>query len=210
MRLLVATRSAHKLIEIRHILKDVPDLDIVGPDGAGVSFSPVEDDLEPYDSFEENARSKAEFFFAQSGLPTVADDSGLVVDALDGRPGVRSKRFAPDQGLAGDELDRANNQHLVAQLAGVELAARTARYVCVATLIWSGGEWSGRGEAEGLILDRPRGWGGFGYDPYMFDPLVGKSFAEMEADEKNERSHRGAAFRALAEFLTTDPIREVG
>ncbi len=201
MRLLVATRSAHKLLEIRSILRNVPELDIVGPDGAGVERSPEEEDLEPFETFEENARSKADYFHAKTGLPTVADDSGLVVDALDGRPGVRSKRFAPTQGLSGETQDRSNNEHLVDQLAGVSLPQRTARYVCAAVLVWSGGIWSGRGEAEGLVLDRPQGRGGFGYDPYFFDPLLGKTFAELGEHEKNERSHRGAAFRALRDFL---------
>lgn len=205
MKLLVATRSAHKLKEIRTLLRDLPDVDVVSLDTLGVEETAAEDDLEPYDTFEENARSKAEYFHGLTGLPTVADDSGIVVDALDGRPGVRSKRFAPDAGLTGEALDRANNEYLVASLAGVPLGERTARYVCCAVLLWKGGAWTGRGEAEGLVLDRPRGWGGFGYDPYFFDPVLGKAFGEITDDEKHERSHRGAAFRALRDFLADPP-----
>ncbi len=209
MRLLVATRSAHKLLEIRTILREIPNLEIVAPDTVGLAASPEEDDLEPFDTFEGNARSKATYFFKKTGLPTVSDDSGLVVDALGGQPGVRSKRFAPAQGLGGTLQDQANNEHLVAELSGVPLADRTARYVCSAVLIWSGGTWTGKGEAEGLILDRPKGWGGFGYDPYFFDPILGKAFGELTEAEKNSRSHRGAAFRALGDFLSTHPFKEV-
>jgi XTP/dITP diphosphohydrolase len=199
--LVLATRSAHKLHEIRAILRSVPDLTVTDLEGAGVSYDPAEEHLEPYDTFEENALSKARYFFERSGRPTVADDSGLEVDALDGAPGVRSKRFSPDQHLEGEELDRANLEHLVERLGEIPLAERTARYVCVAALVTSEGEWTFRGEAPGLILGRPQGWGGFGYDPVFFDPELGKTFAQITAAEKNERSHRGKAFRVLAAHL---------
>ncbi len=87
------------------------------------------------------------------------------------------------------------------RLGELPLAERTARYVCVAALVTPDGEWTFRGESPGLILGRPQGWGGFGYDPVFFDPDLGKTFAQISVDEKNERSHRGKAFRALAEFL---------
>ena len=112
MKLLVATRSAHKMREIREILSEVPDLELVDLVQAGISPAPEEDDLEPYDTFEANARSKARYFHARSGLPTVADDSGLEVDALEGAPGVRSKRFAPGDST-GIQRDLANNRHLL-------------------------------------------------------------------------------------------------
>lgn len=202
MRLLVATRSAHKMREIRRILADVPSLTVLDLDEAGIPEDPVEDDLEVFDTFEENALAKARHFFGLAGIPTVADDSGISVDALDGRPGVRSKRFAPDAGLEGQERDDANNRYLVQSLASVPPADRTARYVCVAALVVDGEEpVFCRGEAPGLVLDVPRGQGGFGYDPYMLDPELGRTFAELDPDEKNARSHRGAAFRALAEVL---------
>ncbi len=204
MDLLVATRSRDKMGEIRRILGAVPELRLIDLESAGIAKDPAEEDLEPYETFEENARSKAEYFFTKSGIATVADDSGLAVDALGGAPGVRSKRFAPDRGLEGSELDQANNEHLMMRLGGLDLAARTGRYVCAAVLVLPPGEpIVVRGEAEGLILGQPRGHEGFGYDPYFFDPQVGKAFAELDASQKNARSHRGKAFRALAAELLT-------
>jgi XTP/dITP diphosphohydrolase len=206
--LLIATRSVDKMVEIRRILGAVPGLRVIDLDSAGIAKDPAEEELEPYDTFEENARSKAEYFQAKSGMPTVADDSGLAVDALGGAPGVRSKRFAPDRGLNGKELNQANNEHLLAQLGDLDLAARTGRYVCAAVLV--GAQELPvvvRGEAEGLILGQPRGDGGFGYDPFFFDPKVGKTFAELDMEQKNARSHRGKAFRALAEELTARGIQ---
>jgi len=202
MDLLVATRSVDKMREIRGILGEIAGLRLLDLESASVESDPDEDHLEPHDTFEANARSKAEYFFRRSGIATVADDSGLEVDALGGAPGVRSKRFAPECGLRGKELDQANNAHLVEQLGDLELAQRTARYVCAAVMV--DGESDPvvvRGEAPGLILGRPRGWGGFGYDPYFFDPELGKSFAEIDSEQKNARSHRGAAFRLLGEHL---------
>ncbi len=208
MDLLIATRSVDKMIEIRRILGAVPGLRLIDLDSAGITKDPAEEELEPYETFEENARSKAEYFHAKSGIPTVADDSGLAVDALGGAPGVRSKRFAPDRGLDGRELDQANNDHLMAQLGDLDLAARTGRYVCAAVLVGAAEvPVVVRGEAEGLILGEPRGRGGFGYDPYFFDPKIGKTFAEIDVVQKNERSHRGRAFRALADELIARGIR---
>jgi XTP/dITP diphosphohydrolase len=202
MELLVATRSEHKIGEIRRILGGVPGLVVRSPDEAGVAYDPREEELEPFDTFEENARSKAEYFQARSGLVTVADDSGIEVDALGGAPGVRSKRFAPDTGLSGLRRDLANNRHLVDRLDDVVAPRRTARYVCVAALVRAGGavEYF-RGEAPGVIVAEPAGEGGFGYDPHFYDPELGRTFAQISAEEKNARSHRGKAFRALAEAL---------
>ena len=193
--------------EIRRILEGVPGLTVLDLDEAGIPPDPGEEELEPHDTFEENARSKADWFFDLSGIPTVADDSGIEVDALGGAPGVRSKRFALDAtgeavGLEGRALDDANNRHLVASLRDVPPAERTARYVCVAVLVREGAEpIVVRGEAPGTIVDEPRGSGGFGYDPYVLDPELGKTFAEMTGAEKDARSHRGEAFRALAQRL---------
>ena len=206
MRLLVATRSAHKMVEIRQILGDVPGLELLDLDHAGVTPSPAEDDLEPYDTFEENARSKAEYFHRLTGLPTVADDSGLEVDALGGEPGVRSKRFAPDEGLEGEARDAANNRYVLRLLRDVPPEKRTARYACVACFVAEGEEPRAfRGEAAGVVVAEPRGSGGFGYDPHVLDPELGCTYAEMAADEKNRRSHRGEAFRRLREALLTAP-----
>lgn len=202
MRLVVATRSAHKMAEIRQILTDVEGLELLDLDEAGVTPSPDEDHLEPHDTFEENACSKAEYFHRLTGLPTVADDSGLEVDALGGEPGVRSKRFAPAEGLDGEERDAANNRYLLQLLHDVPHEKRTARYVCVACLVVEGEEPRAfRGEAPGLVIPEPRGAGGFGYDPHVLDPGLGCTYAEMAPDEKNRLSHRGAAFRKLREAL---------
>lgn len=198
-RILVATRSPAKLAEIRRILGEGPDLHVLELDEAGVAPDPMEDDLEPYDTFEENALSKARHFHALTRLPTVADDSGLEVDALGGAPGVRSKRFAPDEGLEGTAMDAANNRHLLRRLEGTPEKERGARYVCTAVLVRDGVEpLVRRGEVSGLILDHPRGDGGFGYDPLFFVPELGRTFAEVAMEEKNRMSHRGRAFRALA------------
>lgn len=201
MKLLVATRSGHKLREIREILARVPELEVVGLDDMGLDPHPDEDDLEPFDTFEENALSKARWFHARSGLATVADDSGLAVDALDGAPGVRSKRFAPTD-LEGEARDEANNDHLLRLLDEVSEAQRTARYVCVVALVREGREpLLLRGEAPGLILRERDGEGGFGYDPLFLDPELDRTFARATPKEKNARSHRGKAFRALARAL---------
>jgi len=202
MEILVATRSDHKMREIRRLLAEVPDLIVRSPDEAGVAYDTLEEDLEPYQTFAENARSKAEYFSSRSGLVTVADDSGIEVDALNGEPGVRSKRFAPDTGLSGLDQDLANNRHLLDRLEGRSSSERTARYVCVAALVRGLGEVEYfRGEVEGVIVSDPVGEGGFGYDPYFFDPELGQTFAEISAEEKNARSHRGKAFSDLAQAL---------
>ena len=202
MELLVATRSAHKMAEIRQILAVVPRLRIVDLDEAGVTHEEAEEDLEPFDTFEDNAVSKAKYFQEISGMWTVADDSGIEVEALDGAPGVRSKRFAPERGLEGKERDRSNNAYLLELLGDRAREERTARYVCVAALDFGGGDVTTlRGEAPGLIAESPRGQGGFGYDPVFFDPELDRTFGEISPEEKHARSHRGRAFRAVAEHL---------
>ncbi len=209
MDLLVATRSGHKLREIRSILAGVSGLRVLDLNDADIPEAPEEEGIEAFDTFEANAAAKAHHFARISGLVTVSDDSGLVVDALGGRPGVHSKRFAESSNpssLVGEDRDRANTEHLLSLLGDLPLGERTARYVCVAVLVEpsSDQDWreaSFRGEAEGLILGRPRGWGGFGYDPVFYDSALGKTFAEIREREKSARSHRGKAFRALGEYL---------
>lgn len=203
MRLLLATRSPHKAREVARILAAAnAGLRLVTLEDESIPYSPAEESLEPFDTFEENAASKARHFARLSGLPTVADDSGLEVDALGGRPGVRTRRFAPRERYAGLARDEANNRHLLALLRGVPTAGRGARYVCVACFVdpLTGVTAHFRGEAPGRILERPRGGGGFGYDPLFFDDEARCSYAELPAAEKNERSHRGRAFRQLARF----------
>jgi len=128
MDLVLATRSTHKIKEIRTILDVVPNLRVLDLTEASVPYDDAEEDLEPFDTFEENAASKAAYFQRITGLPTVADDSGIEIELLGGAPGVRSKRFAPDQSLSGLALDEANNEHLLASLGDAPLAERTARY----------------------------------------------------------------------------------
>jgi XTP/dITP diphosphohydrolase len=203
VKVVAATRSAHKLAEIRRILGSVPGLVLVDPSHAGIPPSLEEEGIEAFDTFEENALAKARWFQARSGLPALADDSGLVVDALGGAPGVRSRRFAPGEFPDPDTQDRANNEHLLGLLGDRPLPERTARYVCVAALVVPGREpVLRRGEAEGLILGLPRGRGGFGYDPLFYDRDLGATFAEIPPEAKNARSHRGAAFRAIATALS--------
>ena len=205
MTLLLATRSRHKALEVERILAEAGETGyrLVTLDDVSIPWSEAEESLEPYETFEENAASKARYFARRSGLPTVADDSGLEVLALEGRPGVRTKRFAPMERYPGVTMDEANNRHLLECLRGVPTAKRGARYVCVACFIdpATGDESCFRGEAPGRILVEARGSGGFGYDPIFFDVRTGRSYAQLSPGEKDERSHRGQAFRALAAFL---------
>lgn len=207
MRLLVATRSGHKLHEIRTILHEAVPIDVIDLNDAGVEPTEAEDDIEVFDTFEENAVAKALYFQGLSGIPTVADDSGLVVDALGGAPGVRSKRYAPNpHELDGEARDKENLEHLLRELGETPLARRTARYVCVAALVEDEASPPKvfTGVAEGLILGSSRGRGGFGYDPVFYDQPSGKTFAELTPEEKNSVSHRGQAFRALAAHLSSE------
>ena len=205
MKLLLATRSAHKAREVGRILGDGwwGNFRLATLDDVAIPYSPVEESLEPFDTFEENAASKARYFARLSGLPTVADDSGIDVDALGGRPGVRTKRFAPPGRYPDLSRDEANNRYLLERLEHVPVRERGARYVCVASFIdpVSGVTARFRGEAPGRILHEGRGTGGFGYDPIFQDDELQRTFAEISEAEKNARSHRGKAFRAFAEFL---------
>lgn len=205
MKVLVATRSIHKLREIRRILAEVPGLEVVDPAGIGLLPDPAEEGIEVFETFEENALAKARWFRELSGLPTLADDSGLEVDALGGAPGVRSRRFAPGEHPDSDAQDRANNEHLLRLLGDRPLAERSARYVCVVALDrGDGAPRLFRGTAEGVILGAPRGQGGFGYDPLFYDRSAGLTFAQLTPEQKNERSHRGAALRQVARALSSE------
>jgi len=209
MRLLVATRSPHKRDEIERILHDVPGLTLLDLDTASVHLLAEEDELEPHDTFVENAASKARYYFARSGLPTVADDSGLSVSALRGAPGVRSKRFAPEGAdLEGQARDDANNAYLLERLKGIPAQERGAHYVCAAVLVTDRGEWLFEGTASGRVVEEPSGQGGFGYDPLILDTDTGRTFAELSPEEKDRRSHRGGAFRLLAAHLRAHAERE--
>lgn len=204
-RLLLASRSADKAREIREILAaSGADVELVSLDEAHVAWHSKEEAIEEHDSFQANARAKAEYFAKLTGLPTVADDSGIEVLSLMGAPGVRSKRFAPEAAtLTGKALDEANNRELLRRLAGADEKRRRASYVCIAVLLRRPGAayeaYTGR--CWGRILEEPRGTGGFGYDPLFFDETLGKTFAELTPGEKHARSHRGEAFRQVAEAL---------
>lgn len=197
--IILATRSADKAREIVEILTPVLHGDIITLADAGVPYDPVEDDIEAYDSFLANAHAKASHFLRLTGIPTIADDSGICVDELGGAPGVRSRRFASGDELAGVEQDRANNERLLHELRETPPERRTAHYACAAVLHTPDGRrFSALGICAGLILTEPRGDRGFGYDPLFLVPGVGRSFGEMSRTEKQQHSHRARAFRALA------------
>jgi XTP/dITP diphosphohydrolase len=201
VKLLAATRSPGKQPEIRRMLEPA-GVEVVFPDDLGLWESPVEDTLELAESFEGNARRKAEHFARLSGLPTVADDSGLEVFALGGAPGVRSRRWAGVSGSAG-EVDAANNAELLRRLRGAPEPRRRARYRCVLVYLRDAGAVPEvfEGACGGRILEAPRGDGGFGYDPLFFSDELGRTFGEATPEEKDAVSHRGRALRALAEAL---------
>ncbi len=199
--LLVATRNPGKVREIREILASYPELEIVGLDTLAIEETSEEDELEAFDTFEENALAKARYFARLTNRLTLADDSGICVDALGGAPGVRSRRFAPGGGLRGTAQDQANNTYLLQQLAGMPESGRGARYVCAAALAGGDGEPVFVGECVGLVLEEPRGGGGFGYDPLFYIPAERCTFGELAPARKNEISHRGVAVRLAAESL---------
>ncbi|MEO8226676.1 MAG: non-canonical purine NTP pyrophosphatase [Gemmatimonadota bacterium] len=201
MKLLFASRSTGKQREARRVL-EAAGHDVVFPDDAGIPETAAEDALESGDSFEINARRKAEYFARLSGLPTVADDSGLEVTSLGGAPGVRSKRWAGATGPT-EAVDAANNAELLRRLRGAAPERRRARYRCVLVLFRSGTAVPEifEGACNGTILEEGRGTGGFGYDPLFLSDDLGRTFGEVPQEEKNAVSHRGRALAALAGAL---------
>jgi XTP/dITP diphosphohydrolase len=206
----VATRSPGKTREIREIFAGLP-FDLVFPDDLGLERLPEEDELEDTESYTGNAVAKVRHFAGRSGLPTVADDSGIEVDALSGAPGVHSARFAIREGsvAAGQAVEDANNATLLAKLAGVPEEQRSARYRCVVAYLPRPGDAPEIVEAtcEGRILPERRGTGGFGYDPLFFADELQRGFGEVPAATKHRVSHRGRAFRALIEVLLRRAMR---
>jgi XTP/dITP diphosphohydrolase len=199
MRVVVATRNRGKLRELIPLFAELAlGFDLVTIDELAPFASLREDAL----TFEENALAKARQAAAATGLPALADDSGLEVDALGGAPGVHSARYA---GVGA--TDAANNAKLLEALRDVPPARRAARYRCVAAFVEParGRELVCAGACEGTILEAPRGAGGFGYDPLFLVPAQGLTMAELPLDEKNHLSHRAAAFRALARALAAGP-----
>jgi XTP/dITP diphosphohydrolase len=204
VKILAATRNAGKQEEIRRVLCP-SGLEIVFPDDIWLRESSAGDALEAADSFEANARRKAEYFARLSSLPTLADDSGLEVMSLGGAPGVRSKRWAGATGTPA-EVDAANNAELLRRLSGAPEAQRLARYRCVLVFLSSAGAVPivSHGDCTGRILEAPRGSGGFGYDPLFLSDEIGKTFGEASAEEKDGVSHRGRALRAFAHALKSE------
>ncbi|MDM7989690.1 RdgB/HAM1 family non-canonical purine NTP pyrophosphatase [Arthrobacter sp. zg-Y877] len=192
-RLVLATRNPGKLRELRELLRgQVPGLD-VDTQVIDAAAAGVPDVAETGVTFEANALLKAHAVAAATGLPAVADDSGLAVDVLGGAPGIFSARWS---GRHGD--DAANLELLLAQLADISAEHRGAAFVCAAALaLPDGSETVERGELRGTLLESPRGAGGFGYDPILQPAGLDRSCAELTGAEKNAISHRGQAFRAL-------------
>jgi XTP/dITP diphosphohydrolase len=192
----LATRNAAKLRELARILSAEDrgaQIRLAGLD----EFPGAPDVPETGATFEENALLKARAIADYTGLPAVADDSGLCVDALNGMPGVLSARWA---GGHGD--DQANLELVLAQVADVPDARLGARFVCAAALVTDSGEWVVTGQVEGRLIRAPRGSGGFGYDPIFLPDGFDQTTAEMTAEAKDAISHRGRAFRALTPFIS--------
>jgi XTP/dITP diphosphohydrolase len=188
-KVVLATHNPHKVVELQRILGDAPIELLSGQD---LALPRVE---ETGDTFAENALLKASACARATGLPAVADDSGLVVDALGGEPGVRSARYA------GDDGDDDANLRLVLERLG-DATERTARFVCVAALVTPDGrQLTEPGVMEGSLTSAPRGDGGFGYDPIFVPTGEYRTNAELAPAEKDAISHRGAAFRALRPHL---------
>jgi XTP/dITP diphosphohydrolase len=194
MKVLLATRNAKKLTELRRILARVE----APVELLGLADVPAYDEVpESGLTFAENALIKAREGAAHTGLPTVSDDSGLTVDALNGMPGVFSARWS---GRHGDDL--ANLELLLGQVGDVPDDQRGAAFVCAAALaLPDGREWTVAGQMTGRLIRAPRGTGGFGYDPIFVTDGEERTNAELSPDEKDAISHRGKAFRALAEII---------
>lgn len=188
-RLLLATRNPGKSREIDEVLKDL-NLDFV----TLLDYPSLPDALESGSTFAENAVIKARYFWEETNLPSLADDSGLVVDALGGRPGVHSARFA-----AGDSERVVRLLELMRPFGKPE--ERKARFVCALCLYTEAGAVQVEGEVEGVIAAKPAGVNGFGYDPVFYFPPLKKTFAEMTSPEKNAVSHRFRALEKLREKL---------
>lgn len=194
MKFLLATRNQGKLGELQAVLSDL-EVTLV----TLAEFGTLPDVVEDQPSFAENSRKKALHYFKLTGLPAIADDSGLEVDALNGRPGVFSARYAPTDDL---RIDR-----LLTELREVGSKNRRCRFVCAICAVLNEDEViEAEGDVEGEVLEKRRGHGGFGYDPVFLYPQTGESFAEMSSEKKNSVSHRAVALQrfkvALSQRLT--------
>ncbi|MEW2356754.1 RdgB/HAM1 family non-canonical purine NTP pyrophosphatase [Spirillospora sp. NPDC029432] len=197
-RIVLASRNKAKIVELERILAGQ------GVEVAGLEAFPDAPDVPETElTFEGNALLKARAIAAHTGLPAVADDSGLCVDALNGMPGVLSARWSGRFGDAAEGgKDRANLELVLDQLADVADGERGAHFVCAAALVVPGGaEHVVEGRMHGRVIRAPRGTGGFGYDPIFLTEDGDRTSAELSPEEKDAISHRGRAFRALAELL---------
>lgn len=193
MKVVLASKNAHKLQEISKITEKF-DMELVLESQVGVDI----DVEETGSTFEENSFIKAEAVMKATGLPALADDSGIAVDALNGEPGIYSARYGFDQSL--DDWGRL--ELLLKNTEQVPDGSRQAQFVCVITLVTPEGQViQARGEAYGELLRQPAGEGGFGYDPIFYYPPLGKSFAELSPEEKNQVSHRAQALKLFYEKL---------
>jgi XTP/dITP diphosphohydrolase len=198
VNLLFATRNPGKLRELRRLVTGLP-IRVVSPDDLGKEIPEVEEDGS---TFAANAAKKASTYARAAGMHALADDSGICIDALWGKPGIRSARWSEEErpGLAGKERDEANNEKLLRVLQGVFPEHRGAEYRAVVTLAGPDGAVlaSAEGSCRGTIADAPRGEGGFGYDPlFVPEAAPGRTMAELAAPEKDALSHRGEALRRL-------------
>jgi XTP/dITP diphosphohydrolase len=196
LRLLLATTNTGKLREIRSLLAGAPVELVTLRD-----LPPIEEPDETGQTFEDNARLKAAYYSARSGMTTVAEDSGLVIDGLDGEPGVRSARF-----LRSDASYPERFAAIFERLAGPPEKNRAARFVCALAVVREGSIiYQTRGTVEGEIAREARGSNGFGYDPIFYYPPYGSTLAEVTEEAKLAVAHRGQAFRALASWLAALP-----
>lgn len=201
MQLVLATNNRDKVTEIKHLLQDLPITILTKDD-----FLEFPDPWETGDTLEQNARLKAKEISEFTGLPALADDSGLEVDALNGAPGVYSSRYA---GL--DATYRDNYNKLLKEMVKVPHGKRTARFRCVIAIAWTPSELETvEGVAEGFISEDVAGDKGFGYDPVFYFPPLKKRFSELTLVEKNRVSHRGLALQKVHELLVTRPSRTAG
>ncbi len=197
MILLLASQNAHKLQEVRDIFKELFADAVEIHSAADHGFD--QDVDETGSTFEENALLKAEAVFEATGLPTIADDSGLCVDALGGAPGIYSARYGGEHGN-----DAKNNETLLKNLAGV--TDRSAKFVSAIAFVSADCRFVVRGEVCGEILEAPSGQGGFGYDPLFYYEPFGKTLSEVSAEEKNSVSHRRRGLTAAAERLQKEGL----
>ncbi len=192
--MIIATQNAGKAKEIRYIagkkIKNIQTLDQLG--------IILPENLEAFPDYQSNAMAKAQYVFNKTGIPVLADDSGLEVDALGSKPGIHSARYAPE----GSDL--ANRNLLLDRLKGLCLEDRKASFVCILCWICPLGIYFFEGRSHGLILERAIGEKGFGYDPIFFDPNLKKTYAELSFEEKMEVSHRGKALEKWIDSISTE------